>query len=230
MLSTVKPVTASSKVMVTVTSLSLLLVTGLGVTVMVALGGLLSMVYVARLTLPVPGLPATSVMPVMLMPICRFFASVLAARLAGALSSTSQDLPPAVGGARVLQRAHARRYRQVSRRETGLIQLLGKDKGDGGYLVGAGQVGVADRRGAREGGRPGVDDEDGAGGVVGGAGSVVCDGALGSVQVRGRREDALIDLGGGGTEGLDVSEVVAAGYGAASDGRVTDVPIEGAHE
>src|SRR6218665_1702215 len=30
--------------------------------------------------------------------------------------------PAAVGGAQVLQRAHARRYRQVSRREAGLIQ------------------------------------------------------------------------------------------------------------
>src|SRR6218665_1623916 len=47
-----------------------------------------------RLTLPVPGLPAISVMPAMLMPICRSFTSVLAARLAGALRSTCQDLPP----------------------------------------------------------------------------------------------------------------------------------------
>src|SRR6218665_1528785 len=108
------------------------------------------------------------------------------------------------GGGRVLQRPHARRYRQVSRREAGLIQLLGEDKGDGAYLVGAGQVGVADRRGARESGRPGVDDEGGAGGVVGGAGRVVADGALGSVQIRSRREGALIDPGGGGAEGLDV--------------------------
>src|SRR6218665_2300454 len=103
-----------------------------------------------RLTLPVPGLPATSVMPAMLMPICRSFASVLA----DALRSTFQHLPAppqvslpspaAVGGAQFLQRPHARRYRQVSRCEAGLIQLLGEDKADGGYLVGAGQVGVAD--------------------------------------------------------------------------------------
>src|SRR6218665_1874200 len=113
--------------------------------------------------------------------------------------------PAAVGGAQVLQRAHARRYRQVSRGEAGLIQLLGEDKADGGYLVGAGQVGVGDRRGARERGRPGVDDEGGAGGVVDVAGRVVADAALGSVQIRGRREVALIDLGGGRAEGLDVS-------------------------
>src|SRR6218665_3780749 len=142
--------------------------------------------------------------------------------------------PAAVGGAQFLQRAHARRYRQVSRREAGLIQVLGEDKGDGGYLVGAGQVAVVDRRGARQSGRPGVDDEGGTGGVVGGAGRVVADAALGSVQVRGRREVALIDLGGGGAEGLDVSEVVAGGYGAANDGHVNDCPdarpIEGAHE
>src|SRR6218665_3699812 len=77
-------------------------------------------------------------------------------------------------------------------------------------------------------------DEEGGGGVVGGAVRVVADGALGSVQVRGRREVGLIDLGGGGAEGLDVSEVVAGGYGAASDGHVIDCPdarpIGGAHE
>src|SRR6218665_923869 len=70
--------------------------------------------------------------------------------------------------------------------------------------------------------------------ALGGAVRVVADGALGSVQVRGRREVGLIDLGGGGAEGLDVSEVVAGGYGAASDGHVIDCPdarpIGGAHE
>src|SRR6218665_4175491 len=35
-------------------------------------------------------------MPAMLMPICGSFASVLAARLAGALRFTCQDLPPSV--------------------------------------------------------------------------------------------------------------------------------------
>src|SRR6218665_3945537 len=119
--------------------------------------------------------------------------------------------PAVVGGAQVLQRAHARRYRQVSRGEAGLIQLLVEDEADGGDLVGAGQVGVADRRCARERGRPGVDDEDGAGGVVGGAGRVVADAALGSVQVRGRREGGLIGPGGGGEEGIDVSEAVVGG-------------------
>src|SRR6218665_3103884 len=94
----------------------------------------------------------------------------------------------AVGGARILRRAHARRYRQVSRCEGGLSEgglsyPLGEGKGDGAYLVGAGQGGVADRRGARESGRPGVDDEDGAGGVVAGASNVVDEAALGSVQV-----------------------------------------------
>src|SRR6218665_887767 len=129
-----------------------------------------------------------------------------------------------VVGGKFFRRALPRRYRQVSRCETGLIQLLGEDKGDGGYLVGVDQVAVADRRGARESGRPGVDDEGGAGGVVGGAGRGVADGALGSVQIRSRRKGALIDPGGGGAEGRDVSEVVAGGYGAASDGHVIDCP------
>src|SRR6218665_3456389 len=43
-----------------------------------------------------------------------------------------------VGGAQVLQRAPARRYRQVIRCEGGLIYPLVEGKGDGGYLVGAG--------------------------------------------------------------------------------------------
>src|SRR6218665_738119 len=57
-------------------------------------------------------------------------------RQVGRPPQVSLPRPAAVGGAQVLQRAHARRYRQVSRCETGLIQLLGEDKGDGGYLVG----------------------------------------------------------------------------------------------
>src|SRR6218665_2982864 len=52
MLSAVKPVTSSSKVMVMEISLSLLLVVGMSVTTMVALGGLLSMLYVTRFTFP----------------------------------------------------------------------------------------------------------------------------------------------------------------------------------
>src|SRR6218665_3311644 len=125
MLANVKPVTASLKVKVMVTVVSLKTME-LGPNTETMLGGLLSMLEVTRLTLPVPGLPAISVMPAMLMPICRSFASVLAARLAGGLRSTCQDLPPSVVG-RFPQPAHARRYRQVSRREAGLIQLLGED-------------------------------------------------------------------------------------------------------
>src|SRR6218665_370688 len=93
-LANVKPVTASLKVKVMVTSVSPKTME-LGPTTETMLGGLLPRLYVARVALPVPALPAASVMPAMLTVIWTS-SGVLAGKVAGALRSTVQVVPPSV--------------------------------------------------------------------------------------------------------------------------------------
>src|SRR6218665_71606 len=145
MLSAVKPVTASSKVMVTVTW-RLFFVTRLVVDVVGDEGGCVA--EHARVARDIA--EAGHVDPDL---------QALHVGVWRQVHRGPQIAPPSravVGGAQVLQRAPARRYRQVIRCEGGLIYPLVEGKGDGGYLVGAGLVGGIDRVGAEESGPLGV--------------------------------------------------------------------------
>src|SRR6218665_2912530 len=92
MLANVKPVTASLKVKVMVTSVSSKTME-VGLTTERMMGGLLPRREVARVALPVPALPAASVMPAMLTVIWTS-SGALAGKVAGALRSTVQVVPP----------------------------------------------------------------------------------------------------------------------------------------